>query len=190
MLGKTSAVESYIKFCLFFLKNPFLSIYTLLLLLLLLCQLNYVLSMYVPVSYYMSVIWELGNGQEHTESVNLSLYILFSHPFPSLSLSVWTEESSCTVLNSTIIGEINCSYSCGAECWKSSRYPCLQVYVSLNSSGRILRLSHNEETQEANPVVYTKHKTHNIMGTLSRAAFTSWNVLVGNLLFWLRSYWR
>ncbi|MCJ8737803.1 hypothetical protein PDJAM_G00028270 [Pangasius djambal] len=69
----------------------------------------------------------------------------------SYSDSVWTEESSCTVLNSTIIREINCSYSCGAECWKSSRYPCLQVYVSLNSSGRILRLSHNEEAQEANP---------------------------------------
>ncbi|XP_058256170.1 calcium-activated potassium channel subunit beta-2 isoform X6 [Hemibagrus wyckioides] len=65
--------------------------------------------------------------------------------------SVWTEESSCTVLNATIIGEINCSYSCGAECRKSSRYPCLQVYVSLNSSGRILKLSHNEETQEDNP---------------------------------------
>ncbi|KAM9461253.1 calcium-activated potassium channel subunit beta-2 isoform 2-T2 [Clarias gariepinus] len=65
--------------------------------------------------------------------------------------SVWTEESSCTVLNSTIIGEINCSYSCGSECLRHSRYPCLQVYVSLNSSGRILRLSHNEESQEANP---------------------------------------
>ncbi|XP_027025495.2 calcium-activated potassium channel subunit beta-2 isoform X4 [Tachysurus fulvidraco] len=68
----------------------------------------------------------------------------------SYSDSVWTEESSCTVLNATIIGEINCSYSCGAECRKSSRYPCLQVYVSLNSSSRILRLSHNEETQETN----------------------------------------
>ncbi|XP_026781794.1 calcium-activated potassium channel subunit beta-2 isoform X2 [Pangasianodon hypophthalmus] len=73
--------------------------------------------------------------------------------------SVWTEESSCTVLNSTIIGEINCSYSCGAECWKSSRYPCLQVYVSLNSSGRILRLSHNEEAQEANPECRKDHAT-------------------------------
>ncbi|XP_046714295.1 calcium-activated potassium channel subunit beta-2 isoform X2 [Silurus meridionalis] len=68
----------------------------------------------------------------------------------SYSDSVWTEESSCVVLNSTIIGENNCSYSCGAECWKSSRYPCLQVYVSLNSSGRILKLSYNEEAHEAN----------------------------------------
>ncbi|XP_076879528.1 calcium-activated potassium channel subunit beta-2 isoform X2 [Brachyhypopomus gauderio] len=65
--------------------------------------------------------------------------------------SVWTEESSCTVLNASVIAEINCSYSCGGECWRSSRYPCLQVYVSLNSSARVLRLSHNEEAQEANP---------------------------------------
>lgn len=105
-------------------------------------------------------------------------YLLFS----SLSLSVWTEESSCTMLNSTIIGEINCSYSCGTECWKSSRYPCLQVYVSLNSTGRILRLSHNEETQEANPEVYIKvlimPKTQKIMATLSRADVASWKVLV------------
>ncbi|XP_026852831.2 calcium-activated potassium channel subunit beta-2 isoform X1 [Electrophorus electricus] len=65
--------------------------------------------------------------------------------------SVWTEESSCTVLNSSIIAEINCSYSCGAECRRSSRYPCLQVFISVNSSGRVLQLSHNEEAQEANP---------------------------------------
>lgn len=69
----------------------------------------------------------------------------------SYSDSVWTEESSCTVLNSTIVADINCSYSCGSECWKKSRYPCLQVYVSLNSSGKVLRLSHNEETQDSNP---------------------------------------
>ncbi|KAG9351188.1 hypothetical protein JZ751_025078, partial [Albula glossodonta] len=69
----------------------------------------------------------------------------------SYSDSVWTEESSCTVLNSTITSEINCTYSCGTDCWKSSKYPCLQVYVSLNTSGRIVRLSHNEETQDMNP---------------------------------------
>ncbi|XP_066504253.1 calcium-activated potassium channel subunit beta-2 isoform X2 [Hoplias malabaricus] len=87
----------------------------------------------------------------------------------SYSDSVWTEESSCTVLNSSIIAEINCSYSCGTECWKSSRYPCLQVYVSLNSSGRVLRLSHNEEAQEANPECFYVpkcRKDHSMMHTL------------------------
>uniref|UniRef100_A0A3B1IUK5 Calcium-activated potassium channel subunit beta-2 n=2 Tax=Astyanax mexicanus TaxID=7994 RepID=A0A3B1IUK5_ASTMX len=87
----------------------------------------------------------------------------------SYSDSVWTEESSCTVLNSSVISEINCSYSCGSECWKSSRYPCLQVYVSLNSSGRVLRLSHNEEAQEANPECFYVpkcRKDHAVMHTL------------------------
>ncbi|XP_036378618.1 calcium-activated potassium channel subunit beta-2 [Megalops cyprinoides] len=69
----------------------------------------------------------------------------------SYSDSVWTEESSCTVLNSTITTEINCTYSCGPDCWKSSKYPCLQVFVSLNTSGKIVRLSHNEETQDMSP---------------------------------------
>ncbi|KAJ8356965.1 hypothetical protein SKAU_G00197590 [Synaphobranchus kaupii] len=67
----------------------------------------------------------------------------------SYSDSVWTEESSCTVLNATITVEMNCTYSCGSDCWRGSKYPCLQVFVSLNASGRIVRLSHNEETQEA-----------------------------------------
>ncbi|XP_041862928.1 calcium-activated potassium channel subunit beta-2 isoform X2 [Melanotaenia boesemani] len=69
----------------------------------------------------------------------------------SYSDSPWTREDTCTILNATIMWDVNCSYSCGAECWKNSRYPCLQVYVSLNSSGRVIRLLHNEETQENNP---------------------------------------
>ncbi|XP_017275668.1 calcium-activated potassium channel subunit beta-2 isoform X2 [Kryptolebias marmoratus] len=60
--------------------------------------------------------------------------------------SVWMEEGLCVVLNSTVTGEVNCSYSCGADCWRASRYPCLQVYVSVNNTGR---LAHNEETQDA-----------------------------------------
>lgn len=67
--------------------------------------------------------------------------------------SVWTDETSCTIVNCTIVWDVNCSYSCGAECWKGSRYPCLQVYVSLNSSGKVIRLFHNEETQDSNPEV-------------------------------------
>ncbi|KAG9343584.1 hypothetical protein JZ751_013754 [Albula glossodonta] len=66
----------------------------------------------------------------------------------SYSDSVWTEESSCTVLNATMTAEVNCSYSCGSDCWRASRYPCLQVYVSVNASGKVARLAHNEETQE------------------------------------------
>ncbi|XP_030608598.1 calcium-activated potassium channel subunit beta-2 isoform X2 [Archocentrus centrarchus] len=39
--------------------------------------------------------------------------------------------------------------SCGSDCWRISKYPCLQVYVSVNNTGRVSRLSHNEETQDA-----------------------------------------
>ncbi|XP_015241278.1 calcium-activated potassium channel subunit beta-2-like [Cyprinodon tularosa] len=74
--------------------------------------------------------------------------------------SVWTEEDSCTIVNSTIVWDVNCSYSCGVDCWKRSRYPCLQVYVSLNSSGRLVRLLHNEETQSGNPECFYIPKCH------------------------------
>uniref|UniRef100_A0A3Q4AUZ0 Uncharacterized protein n=1 Tax=Mola mola TaxID=94237 RepID=A0A3Q4AUZ0_MOLML len=36
------------------------------------------------------------------------------------------------------------SDSCGVYCWRSSHYPCLQVYVSLNSLGRVIRLYDHE----------------------------------------------
>ncbi|XP_051723351.1 calcium-activated potassium channel subunit beta-2 [Ctenopharyngodon idella] len=59
--------------------------------------------------------------------------------------SVLTDETTCIVLNSTLTKDINCSYNCGSDCWRSSKYPCLQVYVSLNATGRIGLLVHNEE---------------------------------------------
>ncbi|XP_051233822.1 calcium-activated potassium channel subunit beta-2 isoform X1 [Dicentrarchus labrax] len=92
----------------------------------------------------------------------------------SYSDSVWTDEASCTIVNSTIVWDVNCSYSCGAECWKSSRYPCLQVYVSLNSSGKVVRLLHNEDTQDSNPECFYTPKcrkdyaaTHAIVQNIS-----------------------
>lgn len=91
-------------------------------------------------------------GRASYTQVSNSLILLPTLPTP-MPCSVWTEESSCTVLNSTIVAEINCTYSCGSECWKSSKYPCLQVFVSLNTSGKVVRLSHNEEAQDTNPEV-------------------------------------
>ncbi|XP_064186038.1 calcium-activated potassium channel subunit beta-2 [Anguilla rostrata] len=69
----------------------------------------------------------------------------------SYSDSEWTAESSCTVLNSSITAEVNCTYSCGSDCRRPASYPCLQVFVRLNASGRVLRLSHNEEAQDKSP---------------------------------------
>lgn len=69
--------------------------------------------------------------------------------------SVWTEEGVCIVLNATVTADENCSYNCGSDCWRLSKYPCLQVYVSVNSTGRVSRLSHNEETQDTSSEVST-----------------------------------
>uniref|UniRef100_A0A8C2WWS2 Potassium large conductance calcium-activated channel, subfamily M, beta member 2a n=1 Tax=Cyclopterus lumpus TaxID=8103 RepID=A0A8C2WWS2_CYCLU len=69
--------------------------------------------------------------------------------------SVWTEEGVCVVLNSTVTADMNCSYNCGSNCWRVSKYPCLQVYVSINNTGRVSRLSHNEETQDTSSEVST-----------------------------------
>lgn len=85
-------------------------------------------------------------------------FIAYLSEFPLsylLSHSVWTEESVCIVLNSTIVADVNCSYSCGSDCWRASKYPCLQIYVSVNNTGRVSLLSHNEETQEANSEVHS-----------------------------------
>lgn len=68
---------------------------------------------------------------------------------------MWTEEGVCIVLNSTVTADMNCSYNCGSDCWRVSKYPCLQVYVSVNNTGRVSRLSHNEETQDTSSEVST-----------------------------------
>ncbi|XP_029939793.1 calcium-activated potassium channel subunit beta-2-like isoform X2 [Salarias fasciatus] len=100
----------------------------------------------------------------------LGVTVLRSH-----SDSVWTDENSCTVVNSTIVWDVNCSYSCGAECWRRSQYPCLQVYVRINSSDRVVRLLHNEEAHERNPECFYIPKcqkdysaTHAVVQNVSR----------------------
>ncbi|XP_066478224.1 calcium-activated potassium channel subunit beta-2 isoform X3 [Tiliqua scincoides] len=64
--------------------------------------------------------------------------------------SVWTEETQCTLLNASITETFNCSFSCGPDCWKTSQYPCLQVYVNVSFSGQKCLLYHTEETMKIN----------------------------------------
>lgn len=75
-----------------------------------------------------------------------------------MSISVWTEEGVCIVLNATVTADMNCSYSCGSDCWRLSKYPCLQVFVSVNNTGRVNRLSHNEETHDSSSEVSTEYR--------------------------------
>uniref|UniRef100_A0A8C4SIX2 Potassium large conductance calcium-activated channel, subfamily M, beta member 2a n=1 Tax=Erpetoichthys calabaricus TaxID=27687 RepID=A0A8C4SIX2_ERPCA len=48
--------------------------------------------------------------------------------------SVWKGESRCSLFNLSIIGDRNCTYSCGTDCLKVSKYPCLRVYVNLTEA--------------------------------------------------------
>uniref|UniRef100_A0A3B4H7E0 Si:ch211-247n2.1 n=1 Tax=Pundamilia nyererei TaxID=303518 RepID=A0A3B4H7E0_9CICH len=110
--------------------------------------------------------------------VGITILLIFKKVFVFFS-SVWTDETRCTIVNSTIVWDVNCSYSCGTECWKRSRYPCLQVYVSLNSSGKVVRLFHNEETQDNNPECFYIPKC--------RKDYAAMQVLVQNISERLRS---
>ncbi|XP_067898350.1 calcium-activated potassium channel subunit beta-2 isoform X2 [Heterodontus francisci] len=64
--------------------------------------------------------------------------------------SVWTEESKCTVLEARITNLKNCKHNCVSDCWKSSQYSCIQIYVNLSSSGMRVLLHHTEETVRFN----------------------------------------
>ncbi|KAM8875118.1 calcium-activated potassium channel subunit beta-2-like isoform 2-T3 [Spinachia spinachia] len=97
----------------------------------------------------------------------------------SYSDRVWADETSCTIVNSTIVCDVNCSYSCGPECRRSSRYPCLQVFVSLNTSGKVVRLLHNEETQDGDPECFYIPKC--------RKDYTATRAVVQNISERLRS---
>ncbi|XP_077581396.1 calcium-activated potassium channel subunit beta-2-like isoform X2 [Stigmatopora nigra] len=76
-------------------------------------------------------------------------FVLGTTVLRSYAESAWTEEGVCVVLNSTVIADVNCSYDCGPDCRRASKYPCLQVYVSVNQTGRVSRLSRDEDTREA-----------------------------------------
>ncbi|KAE8614440.1 hypothetical protein XENTR_v10008160 [Xenopus tropicalis] len=69
---------------------------------------------------------------------------------PKFLKSVWTEESVCTVVNSSFKEKVSCTYDTNAECDKSSYYPCLEVLVNVNFSQHIYMLYHTEETPEMN----------------------------------------
>lgn len=96
-----------------------------------------------------------------TKTVSLVLLFHFSWHFCLcfLFVSVWTEETQCTLLNASITETFNCSFSCGPDCWKTSQYPCLQVYVNVSFSGQKCLLYHTEETMKINAEVRTNSST-------------------------------
>ncbi|KAK9519794.1 hypothetical protein VZT92_022500 [Zoarces viviparus] len=122
--------------------------------------------------------------------LSIMMYFVLGIPvLRSYSDRVWTDETSCTVLNSTIVCDVNCSYSCGTECRRTSRYPCLQVFVSLNSSGKVVQLLHNEETHDSNPEVWTAkgQNTYCFYIPKCRKDYAATHVVVQNISERLRS---
>ncbi|KAJ8278829.1 hypothetical protein COCON_G00058950 [Conger conger] len=97
----------------------------------------------------------------------------------SYSDSVWTEETLCSVLNSSLSSEVNCSYSCGSGCRRTSSFPCLLVFAQLNSTGRTIRLSLNEETQGLSPECFFVPRCRQDSGAMHSA--------VQNVSDWLRA---
>ncbi|XP_031758019.1 calcium-activated potassium channel subunit beta-3 isoform X2 [Xenopus tropicalis] len=67
-------------------------------------------------------------------------------------LSVWNEESNCTIIQADIMEDwVDCSFTCGVDCHGQSKYPCLQVLVNVSNSGQSAVLHYNEEAVQVNP---------------------------------------
>ncbi|XP_053572144.1 calcium-activated potassium channel subunit beta-1 [Bombina bombina] len=82
----------------------------------------------------------------------MMFFLLGVTVLPSYLKSVWTEETICTLNNTSFKEKVCCSYSSNGECEKTSfYYPCLEVLVNLNYSEDIFMLHHTEITTEVNP---------------------------------------
>ncbi|KAM9317088.1 calcium-activated potassium channel subunit beta-3 [Gastrophryne carolinensis] len=67
-------------------------------------------------------------------------------------LSVWNEESNCTIIQADIMDDwMDCSFTCGVDCHGQSKYPCLQILVNVSASGHVALLHYNEEAVQTNP---------------------------------------
>ncbi|KAM4771117.1 calcium-activated potassium channel subunit beta-3 [Rhinophrynus dorsalis] len=67
-------------------------------------------------------------------------------------LSVWNEESNCTMVQADIMDDwVDCSFTCGVDCHGQSKYPCLQILVNVSHSGQTAVLHYNEDAVQINP---------------------------------------
>ncbi|XP_048460425.1 calcium-activated potassium channel subunit beta-2 isoform X8 [Rhincodon typus] len=74
------------------------------------------------------------------------------------SSRVWTQESTCTVLETRITNCKKCIHNCVSKCWKPSEYPCVQIYVNLSSTGSRVLLHHTHESVRFNPECFCATK--------------------------------
>ncbi|XP_043558867.1 calcium-activated potassium channel subunit beta-2 isoform X3 [Chiloscyllium plagiosum] len=85
-------------------------------------------------------------------------FLLGSSVVQSRKYSVWTEESTCTVLETRIANCKECIHNCISKCWKPSEYPCVQIYVNLSSTGSRVLLHHTQESVRFNPECFCATK--------------------------------
>ncbi|XP_072428684.1 calcium-activated potassium channel subunit beta-2 isoform X1 [Chiloscyllium punctatum] len=85
-------------------------------------------------------------------------FLLGSRVVQSRKDSVWTEESTCTVLETRIANCKKCIHNCISKCWKPSEYPCVQIYVNLSSTGSRVLLYHTQESVRFNPECFCATK--------------------------------
>ncbi|XP_048460419.1 calcium-activated potassium channel subunit beta-2 isoform X2 [Rhincodon typus] len=85
-------------------------------------------------------------------------FLLASRLVQSHKDSVWTQESTCTVLETRITNCKKCIHNCVSKCWKPSEYPCVQIYVNLSSTGSRVLLHHTHESVRFNPECFCATK--------------------------------
>ncbi|XP_048398487.1 calcium-activated potassium channel subunit beta-2 isoform X1 [Stegostoma tigrinum] len=85
-------------------------------------------------------------------------FLLGSRLVQSHKDSVWTQESTCTILETRITNCKKCIHNCVSKCWKPSEYPCVQIYVNLSSTGSRVLLHHTHESARFNPECFCATK--------------------------------
>ncbi|XP_016041446.1 calcium-activated potassium channel subunit beta-3 isoform X4 [Erinaceus europaeus] len=76
------------------------------------------------------------------------MFFLFGKPF---MLSTQREESNCTMVQTHVLEEqVQCAFTCGADCRAQGTDLCLQVFVNLTHSGQKVLLYYNEEAIQIN----------------------------------------
>ncbi|XP_078003615.1 calcium-activated potassium channel subunit beta-3 [Phascolarctos cinereus] len=76
-------------------------------------------------------------------------------------LSTQREEANCTIMDTHVKDDwLDCSFTCGVDCWGQGKYPCLQVSVNLSHSGLKAFLHYNEEAVQINPECFYTPKCH------------------------------
>nr|XP_015216120.1 PREDICTED: calcium-activated potassium channel subunit beta-3 [Lepisosteus oculatus] len=82
----------------------------------------------------------------------LMLFVLGITVVKPYMLSSWSEQANCTVIRMEILEDwVDCTFICGVDCRGQAKYPCLQVFVNLSSSGQKAVLHYNDEVIQQNP---------------------------------------